>query len=293
MDRHNKGIIHQGRGDINVTGPVGPYGTFIQHAAPLRDAPDRANHRIDVLLITAVEVESDILREELSQAGLGNGQRFFVPGGVNSYYVYGPVSGVTVAMIRSSMGAGGSGGSHQTVADAIRDLLPTSMILLGIAFGMDPRTTPLGTVLISSRVFDYEVQRIDTSGGSIEVRPRGASVEASARLLDRFRGARLRVAGIPAHEGLLLTGAKLIDNVDYKEQLRKLAPDAIGGEMEGSGVWAAAQRKNIDWIIAKAVCDYADGRKIVDKVRRQENAARNSARAVIHVLRNGGLHKGR
>jgi nucleoside phosphorylase len=70
-------------------------------------------------------------------------------------------------------------------------------------------------------------------------------VEASARPLDRFRGARLRTAGIPAREGLLLTGAKLIDNIDYREQLRALFPDAIGGKMEDSGVWTEGRNGKI------------------------------------------------
>jgi len=247
---------------------------------------------VDVLLVTAVDIEADTLAEELGAAGLGSGRREFGATGINSYYFYGPVGGATIATIRSSMGSGGSGGSHQAVADAIHDLKPSSVIAVGIAFGIDGSKTPLGTVLISNRVFEYEPQRISTVGDNrVEVRPRGPSSEASPRLLDRFRGARLHGAGIQTKEGIVLSGAKLIDNVDYRNELLSLVPEAIGGEMEGAGLWAAAARRHVDWIIAKAVCDFADGRKKVNKAVRQKIAARNAALAVIHVLQSGGLHQ--
>ncbi len=38
--------------------------------------------------------------------------------------------------------------------------------------------------------------------------------------------------------------------------LRKRYPDAIGNEMEASGVWAASERENVHWIIVKGICDW-------------------------------------
>jgi nucleoside phosphorylase len=88
---------------------------------------------------------------------------------------------------------------------------------------------------------------------------------------------------------LLLSGNKLVDNVDYRRQLTALAPDAIGGEMEGFGVYSAAARKNVDWVVVKAICDWADGRKRVRKKARQTEAATRSAEAVLHTLERGGF----
>jgi hypothetical protein len=39
-----------------------------------------------------------------------------------------------------------------------------------------------------------------------------------------------------------------------------------------------------DWILVKAVCDWADGKKSEDKTKRQLKAARNAARFVWHAL---------
>jgi hypothetical protein len=59
--------------------------------------------------------------------------------------------------------------------------------------------------------------------------------------------------------------------------------------MEGAGLYAVAQREKVDWILVKAICDYADGNKGQDKDKRQQTAARNAARFVFHVLNQGGF----
>ena len=56
---------------------------------------------------------------------------------------------------------------------------------------------------------------------------------------------------------------------------------AIGGEMEGAGVAAAAARTKTEWILVKAVCDWADGQKHDGY---QEMAAAASASLVHAVL---------
>jgi len=91
------------------------------------------------------------------------------------------------------------------------------------------------------------------------------------------------------HIGLLLSGEKLVDNYDFREQLRQLEPEAIGGEMEGAGLYAAAQRKRVDWLVIKAICDWADGEKGYQKQQRQQIAAENAAGFVMYVLKQGGL----
>ena len=57
-------------------------------------------------------------------------------------------------------------------------------------------------------------------------------------------------------------------------------PKAVGGEMEGAGVYAAASRENTAWVVVKAICDWGDGKKSKDY---QELAARNAA-AVIRAM---------
>jgi hypothetical protein len=90
--------------------------------------------------------------------------------------------------------------------------------------------------------------------------------------------------GAEVRFGVMLTGEKLVDNVDFRDQLYDLEPEAIGGEMEGTGLYVACQDKKVDWILVKAICDWADGQKAKDKDARQQTAALNAATFVLHFL---------
>ena len=41
----------------------------------------------------------------------------------------------------------------------------------------------------------------------------------------------------------MLSGEKLIDNVDYRDRLRSLGDQIEGGEMEGAGLYSAAENE--------------------------------------------------
>ena len=90
--------------------------------------------------------------------------------------------------------------------------------------------------------------------------------------------------GAKVRFGVVLTGEKLVDNIDFRDQLRSFEPEAIGGEMEGAGLYVACQDKKVDWILIKAICDWADGNKAQDKDLRQQTAAQNAAEFVLYAL---------
>jgi len=79
----------------------------------------------------------------------------------------------------------------------------------------------------------------------------------------------------------ILSGEKLINDNSVKSILFDRFPDAKGGEMEGNGVYSASDRNKIDWIIIKAICDWADGNKS-DKW--QKLAAQNSVNYTKEIL---------
>jgi nucleoside phosphorylase len=83
------------------------------------------------------------------------------------------------------------------------------------------------------------------------------------------------------HFGPILSGEKLIDDLDFKNALMDQYPNAIGGEMEGAGLWSAAGRAGKDWILVKGVCDWADGRK---NDSFQEMAAASAVSIALHVF---------
>jgi nucleoside phosphorylase len=64
------------------------------------------------------------------------------------------------------------------------------------------------------------------------------------------------------HFGLILTGEKLVDNIDFRNQLGQFEPEAVGGEIEGAGLYVACQDKKVDWILVKAIRDWLMGVRI-------------------------------
>jgi nucleoside phosphorylase len=191
-------------------------------------------------------------------------------------------------MVRSSMGSGGASGSSLTVRQAIDERSPHSVVAVGLAFGVDEKQ-PIGQVLVSERLSSYDAKRVgmDKNSENVIIR-RGSRVECSPRLLSAFRDARLEEIGLEIKRGEILSGEALIDNPRFKAALLQDYPEAIGGEMEGAGVQAAAYRENTAWIVVKSVCDYAEN-KGVDKDARQALAALTASRAVVHILQSGAF----
>ena len=184
----------------------------------------------------------------------------------------------------------GSTVAQSTVQTAIQELSPGTAIAVGIAFGIDSAKQRMGDVLISKAIFPYEDVRVEPDGS---YKFRGSAKPASGETLQRFVEREQQGcprawphAWPPMRFGTLLSGAKLIDNKAFRDALvaaRHSPYGIIGGEMEGEGIAAAAEgaRPRRNWIVVKAICDWADGNKqSADKQRDQQLAAWNSALVV-------------
>ncbi|GAB4200683.1 MAG: hypothetical protein OHK0022_22000 [Roseiflexaceae bacterium] len=80
-----------------------------------------------------------------------------------------------------------------------------------------------------------------------------------------------------------------MDNLAFRNQLLAIEPEAIGGEMEGAGLYLAAHDAQVPWMLVKAICDWADGNKGEDKAARQALAAQNAATFTLHTIAQGGF----
>lgn len=235
----------------------------------------------NVLLVTVTKVEAQAVLEVFnSDVGQPIKRRWV---GDKGYSELGEVGNVTPILVQSEMGSVGPGGSLLTVSKAILAVKPRAVIMVGVCFGADRMKQQAGDILVSRQVWPYELQKV---GRGRPIIPRGDRVAASPMLLDRCRNADLDWKGARVQFGLLLSGEKLINRSAKRNELLRLEPEAIGGEMEGAGLYAAASDAKTDWIIVKGVCDWADGEK---SDNHQPLAARNAAQFVRHVIGQGGL----
>jgi nucleoside phosphorylase len=241
---------------------------------------------VDILVVTATQVEAKAVLAVFSERPPKVWER-----DGKFYRDFGLIAGSRVVQMQTEMGAGGVGASQQSVQQAIAAIAPGAVICLGIAFGFDERRHHIGDVLVSLQIAPYELQRVGTQDGECRAISRGDKAHASSRLIDWLRSAdvegkdtRFRVCF-----GLLVSGEKLVDFLPFRNELRAAEPEAIGGEMEGAGVYAACHAAKVDWILIKAICDWADGRKDHAKSVRQRTAARNAAGFLLAAIKHSPL----
>lgn len=249
--------------------------------------PNQDDNNADVLLVTVTEVETRTVLD-IAKEKVGEPKAIFEADQV--YYKLGRIGSAQTYLVRSEMGSGGPDGSMMTVSEAIETLSPSAVIMVGIAFGVNREKQRIGDILVSKHIWGYELQRVGTGpDGSLAIMPRGTRIPAASSLLSRFRHAALQWDQSGVYFGLLFSGEKVIDNVSFRDQLLEIEPEAIGGEMEGFGLYSAASRKSVDWILVKAICDWADGEKYHNKDRNQQLAARNAVEFTFSVIAGGGF----
>jgi len=83
---------------------------------------------------------------------------------------------------QSAMGATGTNGSTLTVRDALDFWELNSIIMVGIAFGINPDNQKVGDVFISRSIIPYDSKKIVAGQHT----PRGTPLTPNNILLDRF-----------------------------------------------------------------------------------------------------------
>lgn len=223
------------------------------------------------LFVTATETESRALHKRMLPI-IGD-TIFKCPIGMYTYYI-GMLGTYPIVHIQcDDMGAVGKRASIVTVTEAIRQWQPDGIIMTGIAFGRDQRKQKLGDVLIAKSVRNYELEKKAKDWDE----QRSPVPESGNILFNRFAHCEWEYIidqdTAKKHTGELLSGEKLVDNKNFRDELFSKYPNAIGGDMESFGVYSAAANQGIqEWIVVKGICDWAYG-KSRDKKQRQENAA--------------------
>ncbi len=238
--------------------------------------------KADILIVTVTKIESRAVLHAFEKE-IGNKA---TPKSIRDrmYFDLGILNGAQVFLTQSEMGSGGLDASLLTVRKGIDALSPAAVIMVGIAFGVNEQKQAIGDILVTENLRPYDLQRVGTQGDQPLIILRSDKPHASPWLINHFKSADVQWEGAKIRFGVVLTGEKLVDNADFRDQLISFEPEAIGGEMEGAGLYVACQDAKVDWILVKAICDWADGNKGQDKFERQQTAAQNAAEFVVFAL---------
>ena len=250
--------------------------------------PDPENRPV-VVLMTVNEHETQAVLEVFLGS---NSPAPLIPRGGVTYQDFGIHGEVRVIGTISQMGSGSVGAAQQRTRDAIDHWKPRAVIAVGIGFGMDETKQSIGDVMVSTQVHSYEPERVNPVGPSTG---RGAKADASDHLINRIRAIDANEKRKPnnwptVRFGLLVSGEKLVDNVSFLESLKSHFPDAIGGDMEGAGLYTGTARGATHWVVVKGICDWAHGKNSTNKEESQKLAAKNAARVVKEALSDPPLY---
>jgi nucleoside phosphorylase len=211
-----RGLILELKSRVEA-GPPGPRPSApssLPSSQPTVTAPGKG---VDVLLVTVTPVEARAVFDVFTPGQ--KKQRKFI--GNNTYYDLGVYGNARVFMVQSEMGSGGLAGAQATITDSINALHPDSVVMVGIAFGTNSQKQAIGDILVSRQLTSYDPQRVGTDKGSGQqvTIPRGDRAHASPRLVSRFNSGTQDWEGQTVRLGLVLSGEKLADNLEFLKQL--------------------------------------------------------------------------
>jgi nucleoside phosphorylase len=242
--------------------------------------------RATLLLVTTHELEARTVLALFGQGPEQKPARRFI--GQNVYYALGALADANVFMVRMEPDQ-----PAEILWEGIQALAPSTVIAVGLAFGLHPARQQLGDIIVSKQILRYEIRRIGAGpDGGPEYHFRLHHLSAPRRLYDRFRDGALDWRGTEVHFGPLLSGSIVIAERGFRDRLLQLDPALLGGD-ESANLYSFMAERNVNWIAVKSICDWADGSKTEGKDLKQA-AAENAIHFVQHVIEQGNLsEKGR
>ena len=247
-----------------------------------REAIDSSGFKAEFAIITATSIELKAVVHLLENDPDNNSLPCRVYTQHGQYYL-GRFGQYATVVTQCRMGTRDERSAGFVTQKAIELWDPKAIIMVGIAFGKNPKDQKIADVLVATEIIDYEVNRVGLDG----IVDRGTRPLSSRNFLSLFEQAyewqfhRPDGSLCELIPGPVLSGEKLIDNAEFKANLFQRFPHAKGGEMEGIGFCHAANSLKKPWILVKAICDWADGKK---NDKHQPLAAAASVSLVHYVL---------
>lgn len=183
----------------------------------------------------------------------------------------GHIHGVPVKLAKfSGMGSKTPGSISASLSQVLDATKPTCVIEIGICFSLKSDLR-IGDVCVCNTVVDYEYQKIEDG----YVQQRSRSYHSTDSILSMLSHYGLNCSlGFGVHSGVYACGDKVVDDTEFKLQIKKSVPDAMACDMESYTLALICEARKIPWAVAKASSDIGVDKKDLD----QQSAAKNAAK---------------
>ena len=222
---------------------------------------------IKILLMTATEIE---LRGIMGYLKPKDGKEKIIETFVNGEKVYIGKYGQCPVVVGMSAPAKAQQGPLDACLVTTKIMIAIELhcvIAVGICYGMDESKTSSGDVIVSDIICDCTCLRVEKDssltrrGGEPSV---GHTLKQIFRTPNDYSHTYQDGKEVKVHCGPIISRPDLVNNSEYKEKLKCLRPNVLGGEMEGAGIMAAIEKvynNRAQAIVIKAICDWGDGEK--------------------------------
>jgi len=219
----------------------------------------KLKEKINIILFTATNVERDTILDNLRPLKGYDSILASIIG--NETHYVGCFGSYNIVLIMCYPGITHSNSIHFAGYDALDFWKPKIAILYGICFGLYEEDQQIGDVIVAEQVINYE--RVREGEEKID---RGEHAPCDPFLLNLFRSIHNWEYDLGNRKfakiiiGPFLSGEKLINNIEKREDLKKRFRKAVGGDMEAialSGLISrfSATKFTVGWIVVKGICD--------------------------------------
>ena len=209
---------------------------------------------VNIILFVANETEYKVALNYLSKKSVVN----FIYND-NSYHI-GHIGEYLVALVKSGdIGQESVSSCEPTLSRALETFFNAQYVITaGVCGGVNPKTN-IGDVIVASEIINYESQKVDAK--EIIDRSQALISQELTNLLSQTLS-KMKFNKFAIKHGKVLSGAKLVSNKKFANQVLSIHPEAIALDMEGYAVarFAITHRMR-DWIFIKAVSDYLYDKK--------------------------------
>ena len=227
-----------------------------------------------IIVFTATDVEDVAFKAVCAIAGYVLQEVSTRRGFTGTLYTK-PTS-IKIWHVRTSAGSSGASGSARLSELALREFRPSFAFAVGIGFAIE-EDRDFGSVMISEYVFGYEKVKIKARG----VQWRGDKIPTSSDVVSLARAYGEINSAFKVITGGIFSGEKLIDRRNFRDDIARLDPKAIGGEMEAAGLTQSCQICNVSFSMIKGISDFATGKND----GKQTVAAQNACVFLFEAIR--------
>lgn len=246
----------------------------------------------DVLLFVTTQSEHQALRTLAETLGLVAdwSKAARVHPQLGAFFDLGEVGRHRVLAVPTRAGAVGAGGSSSQAVLFQAATGARALIAVGMAFGISSAEQHLGDVLVSRRVFPYDVREVrDTELSYFSDYGKTMSLKAHGGLVTMLERASKRLQyPFRVSFGTLLSGGARMSSRRFRDELAKTVAICathgmpIGGDMEATGLLSVAHK----WIVVKAISDFGEGRVSATDENERTRACQNAVRFTLTALQN-------